>query len=73
MFVLVYFALKKAQRYHADPRTLSTRSWCLYAKYIFRKYNELPHWSVHKQNFVSLSFLTGLQFSAEAEQGGPLG
>ena len=43
MFVLVYFALKNAQRYHADPRALSTRSWCLYAKYIFRKYNELPH------------------------------
>mmetsp|Transcript_70100 Transcript_70100/g.186766 ORF Transcript_70100/g.186766 Transcript_70100/m.186766 type:complete len:601 (+) Transcript_70100:854-2656(+) len=43
MFGLVYFALKNAQRYHADPRSLSTRSWCLFANYTFRKYNELPH------------------------------
>eukprot|EP00961_Rhodomonas_salina_P173005 2332856-Rhodomonas_salina.1 len=43
MFILIYFTLKNVQRYHADPRTLSTRSWSLYAKYSFRKYNELPH------------------------------
>ena len=44
VFLLIYFALKNAQRFHADPRSLSTRSWSLEAKYTFRKFNELSHY-----------------------------
>jgi len=43
IFLLTFFLIKHAEEFHVNRDYLGPRTWSLYARTLFRKYNELPH------------------------------
>lgn len=43
IFLLTFFLIKHAEDFHVNRDYLGPRTWSLYARTLFRKYNELPH------------------------------
>jgi autophagy-related protein 9 len=43
MFLITFFLIKHAEEFHVHKDYLGPRTWTLYAKTLFRKYNELHH------------------------------
>lgn len=42
-FIIIYFFIKNAERFHKDPMQLGNRQWSQYALWRLREFNELPH------------------------------
>lgn len=43
IFLLTFFLIKHAEDFHVHRDYLGPRTWTLYARTLFRRYNELPH------------------------------
>lgn len=43
IFLLTFFLIKHAEDFHVNRDYLGPRTWSLYARTLFRRYNELPH------------------------------